>query len=160
MNTAGKVVTRERAAELSRDAKAAGRRVVLANGCFDLLHVGHLRYLAGARAAGDLLIVGVNGDEGVRRLKGASRPLLNQDDRARLVAAFGVVDYVVIFQEANVRGLIAELRPDLHAKGTDYTTENVPERDAVIAAGGQVVIVGDPKDHNTRHLIRHIRETP
>ena len=159
MNTAGKVVSRGRAAEIARAARGAGQRLVLANGCFDLLHVGHLRYLAGARAAGDLLVVGVNGDEGVRRLKGASRPLLNEDERARLVAAFAAVDYVVIFQEDNVRNLIAELRPDFHAKGTDYTTGNVPERDAVIAAGGQVVIVGDPKDHHTRDLIRHIRET-
>src|ERR1017187_7694076 len=159
MNTTGKIVTRERAAEIARDSRSAGKRVVLANGCFDLLHVGHLRYLAGAKAAGDLLIVGVNGDAGVRRLKGASRPLLNEGDRARLVAAFDVVDYVVIFQEDNVRNLIAELRPDFHAKGTDYAIESVPERDAVIAAGGKVVIVGDPKDHNTRDLIRHIRET-
>jgi rfaE bifunctional protein nucleotidyltransferase chain/domain len=159
MNTAGKVITRERAAGVAHDARAAGKRVVLANGCFDLLHVGHLRYLAGAKAAGDLLIVGINADESVRKLKGASRPLLNEQDRARLVAAFDVVDYVVIFPEDNVRNLIAELRPDFHAKGTDYTTESVPERDAVIAAGGEVVIVGDPKDHNTRDLIQHIRET-
>lgn len=159
MNTAGKVVPRERAAEVSRDTRTAGKRVVLANGCFDLLHVGHLRYLAGAKAAGDLLIVGINADESVRKLKGASRPLLNEQDRARLVAAFDVVDYVVIFPEDNVRNLIAELRPDFHAKGTDYTTDSVPERDAVIAAGGEVVIVGDPKDHNTRDLIRHIQET-
>jgi len=158
MTTAGKVVSQERAAEIAREGRAASRRVVLANGCFDLLHVGHLRYLAGAKEAGDLLIVGVNGDASVRRLKGASRPLLNEQDRARLVAALGAVDYVVIFPEDNVRRLIAELRPDFHAKGTDYTTDSVPERDAVIAAGGQVVIVGDPKDHNTRDLIRHIQE--
>lgn len=153
-----KVVSRERAAEIAQEARMRRKRVVLANGCFDLLHVGHLRYLTGARAAGDLLIVGVNGDEGVRRLKGPSRPLMNEQDRARLVAAFGVVDYVVVFQEDNVRSLIAELRPDFHAKGTDYTIESVPERDAVIAAGGRVVIVGDAKDHNTRDLIRRICE--
>jgi rfaE bifunctional protein nucleotidyltransferase chain/domain len=158
MNTASKIVTRERAAEIARDARAAGRRVVLANGCFDLLHVGHLRYLEGARAAGDLLIVGINGDASVRRLKGAGRPLLAEQDRARLVAALRAADCVVIFQEDNVRGLIAELRPHTHAKGTDYTVDSVPERDAVLAAGGEVAITGDAKDHNTRDIIRGIRE--
>jgi rfaE bifunctional protein nucleotidyltransferase chain/domain len=160
MRTAeSKIVTLDRAAEAARASRAAGRRVVLANGCFDLLHVGHLRYLDAARAIGDVLIVGVNGDESVRRLKGAGRPLLTEGERARLVAALGATDYVVIFAEDNVRHLIAAIRPDFHAKGTDYTAESVPERDAVLAAGGQVAIVGDPKDHNTRDLIRHIRET-
>jgi rfaE bifunctional protein nucleotidyltransferase chain/domain len=130
---------------------------VLANGCFDLLHVGHARYLAGARSCGDLLIVGVNGDASVRTLKGPGRPLLDEHARAALVSAFASVDYVVVFDDDNVRGLIAEIRPDVHAKGTDYTAESVPERDAVLAIGGQVAIVGDPKDHNTRDLIRHIR---
>ena len=160
MRTAeSKIVTLDRAAEAARASRAAGRRVVLANGCFDLLHVGHLRYLDAARAIGDVLIVGVNGDESVRRLKGPGRPLLAEQERARLVAALGATDYVVIFAEDNVRNLIAAIRPDFHAKGTDYTAESVPERDAVLAAGGQVAIVGDPKDHNTRDLIRHIRET-
>ena len=158
MNTASKVVTRGRAAEIAREARAAGRRVVLTNGCFDVLHVGHLRYLEDARTRGDLLIVGINDDESVRRLKGAGRPLLAAEDRARLVAALRAVDCVVIFHEDNVRNLIAELRPDVHAKGTDYTEQNVPERDAVLAAGGEVAIVGDAKDHNTRDLIRSIRE--
>jgi len=158
MSTASKVVTRERAAEIAREARAAGRRVVLTNGCFDVLHVGHLRYLEDARTRGDLLIVGINDDESVRRLKGAGRPLLAAEDRARLVAALRAVDCVVIFHEDNVRNLIAELRPDVHAKGTDYTEQNVPERDAVLAAGGEVAIVGDAKDHNTRDLIRSIRE--
>ncbi len=156
MTTAGKVISREHAAEVAREARQAGKRVVLANGCFDLLHVGHLRYLQGARAAGDLLIVGINADESVRRLKGEGRPLLPADDRGRLVASLEAVDYVVVFSEDNVRNLIAELRPHFHAKGTDYTTATVPERDAVAAAGGQVVIVGDAKEHNTRDLIRRI----
>jgi len=156
MNADKKIISLEGAAQIARQS---GQRIVLANGCFDLLHVGHLRYLEAAKAIGDLLIVGVNGDESVRRLKGAGRPLLSEMDRARLVAALRVVDYVVIFQEDNVRRLIAEIRPAFHAKGTDYTAENVPERDAVLAAGGQVAIVGDPKDHNTRDLIRHVQES-
>ncbi len=156
--SASKIVSLDRAAQAAADARAAGKRVVLANGCFDLLHVGHLRYLDAAAAIGHLLIVGVNGDESVRRLKGVGRPLLPESERARLVAALRSVDFVVIFQEDNVRRLIAGIRPDFHAKGTDYTKENVPERDAVIAAGGETAIVGDPKHHNTRDLIRSIRE--
>jgi rfaE bifunctional protein nucleotidyltransferase chain/domain len=160
MRTAeSKIVTLDRAAQAASEARAAGRRVVLANGCFDLLHVGHLRYLEGAAAVADVTIVGVNGDGSVRRLKGDGRPLLTATDRARLVAALRATDYVVIFEEDNVRNLIAAIRPDFHAKGTDYTTESVPERDAVLAVGGQVAIVGDPKDHNTRDLIRHIQES-
>jgi rfaE bifunctional protein nucleotidyltransferase chain/domain len=159
MRTAdSKIVTLDRAVQAADEARAAGRRVVLANGCFDLLHVGHLRYLEGASATGDVLIVGINGDDSVRRLKGEGRPLLGARDRARLVAALRATDYVVIFEEDNVRHLIAALRPHFHAKGTDYTAESVPERDAVLAAGGRVAIVGDPKDHNTRDLLRHIRE--
>jgi rfaE bifunctional protein nucleotidyltransferase chain/domain len=156
MNTSAKIVSRAKAAEIGAEARDRGRRVVLANGCFDLLHVGHARYLTGARACGDLLIVGVNGDASVRRLKGPGRPLLDEQARAALVAALASVDYVVLFEDDNVRGLIAEIRPDVHAKGTDYTAESVPERDAVLAIGGQVAIVGDPKGHNTRDLIRHI----
>jgi rfaE bifunctional protein nucleotidyltransferase chain/domain len=152
------IVTRQAAADIADRARADGKRVVLANGCFDVLHVGHLRYLEAARAVGDLLIVGINGDASVRRLKGEGRPLLGEQDRARLVDALRAVDYVVIFHEDNVRNLIAEIRPAVHAKGTDYTAENVPERDAVLAVGGEVAIVGDPKDHNTRDLIRHVWE--
>ncbi len=158
MNTAAKIISREQAREIASEAHRTGRRVVLANGCFDLLHVGHARYLAGAKAAGDLLIVGVNGDRSVRQLKGPGRPLLDEQARARLVAAFAAVDYVVVFEEPDVRALIAELRPHVHAKGTDYTVESVPEREAVKAAGGEVAIVGDAKDHNTRDLIQKIRE--
>lgn len=157
-NSESKIVTLDRAAQSAAEARAAGRRVVLANGCFDLLHVGHLRYLEGAAKVGDVLIVGINGDASVRRLKGQGRPLLPARDRARLVAALGATDYVVIFEEDNVRNLIAAIRPHFHVKGTDYTAESVPERDAVLASGGEVAIVGDPKDHNTRDLIRHIRE--
>ncbi len=159
MTAASKIVSRPEAAKIAAAARAAGRRVVLANGCFDLLHVGHARYLEGAKARGDLLIVGVNGDASVRRIKGDTRPLLDEQGRARLVAAFGCVDHVVVFEEDNVRALIAELRPHVHAKGTDYTAESVPERDAVLAIGGEVAIVGDPKDHNTRDLIQRIRES-
>jgi rfaE bifunctional protein nucleotidyltransferase chain/domain len=158
-----KIVTLERAAQVAAEARAAGHRVVLANGCFDLLHVGHRRYLEGAAAVidqrqGDVLMVGINGDDSVRRLKGKGQPLLGARDRARLVAALRATDYVVIFEGDNVRHLIAAIRPHFHAKGTDYTAESVPEREAVLASGGEVVIVGDPKDHNTRDLIRHIRE--
>ena len=156
MNTATKIVSRESARAIAAEARRSGHRVVLANGCFDLLHVGHARYLAGARAYGDLLMVGVNSDASVRRIKGPGRPLLDQQARARLVAAFAAVDYVVVFDEDDVRSLIAELRPHIHAKGTDYTAESVPERDAVLAAGGEVAIVGDPKDHATRDLIEKI----
>ena len=145
---------RERLAEHRR----RGQRVVLANGCFDLLHVGHVRYLEGAQREGDVLVVGVNDDEGVRRLKGAGRPLHEARDRARLVAALAAVDYVVIFAEPTVTALIGALRPDVHAKGTDYTPETVPEREAVRAVGGRVAIVGDPKDHSTRDLLAAIRQ--
>jgi len=147
-------VLRERLSEHRR----RGQRVVLANGCFDLLHVGHVRYLEGARREGDVLVVGVNDDEGVRRLKGEGRPLLAAADRARLVAALAAVNYVVIFPEPTATSLIEALRPEVHAKGTDYTSETVPEREAVRAAGGRVAIVGDPKDHSTRDLLAAIRE--
>ena len=134
-----------------------GQRIVLANGCFDLLHVGHTRYLEGAKREGDVLIVAVNSDAGVRALKGAGRPLLSASDRAALVAALAAVDYVVIFEEPTVAALIETLRPDVHAKGTDYTPDMVPEREAVRAIGGRVAIVGDPKQHSTRDLLADIR---
>jgi rfaE bifunctional protein nucleotidyltransferase chain/domain len=134
-----------------------GQRIVLANGCFDLLHVGHTRYLEGAKREGEVLVVGVNSDAGVRLLKGPGRPLLPASDRAALVAALAAVDYVVIFEEPTVAPLIEALRPDVHAKGTDYTPETVPEREAVRAVGGRVAIVGDPKQHSTRDLLADIR---
>ena len=156
-SAASKVVTRERAAELVAEARAEGRTVAFANGCFDILHVGHVRYLQGASAEGDLLVVGVNGDASVRRLKGEGRPVLPAPDRALLVAALLSVDLVVVFEEDDVRALIAALRPDVHCKGTDYTAETVPEADAVRAYGGRVAIVGDRKEHDTRALLARIR---
>jgi rfaE bifunctional protein nucleotidyltransferase chain/domain len=131
-------------------------RIILANGCFDLLHVGHLRYLEGAKALGGVLVVGVNSDASVGRLKGPGRPLLPAADRARLVAALRAVDYVVIFDEPTVEPLLERLRPDVHAKGTDYTADSVPERETVARLGGEVAIVGDPKQHSTRDLIAEV----
>lgn len=140
--------------------RAAGRSIALANGCFDLLHVGHVRYLIGAAAEADVLVVAINDDESVRRLKGAGRPIFSAADRAELVAALRGVDYVVIFGGPTVAAVIAAIRPDVHCKGTDYTTENVPERDQVRAYGGRVAIVGDPKDHSTRDLVSKVRNAP
>ncbi len=134
-------------------AHALGRRVVFGNGCFDLLHVGHVRYLEGARALGDLLVVGINSDASVRILKGEGRPLQSQDDRVEIVASLECVDYVVLFEDLTVVDLLAALRPDVHAKGTDYTCETVPERDTVRSYGGRVAIVGDPKLHSSKDLI-------
>lgn len=139
-------------------ARARGRRIVLANGCFDLLHVGHVRYLQAARQLGDLLIVGVNSDAAVRALKGEGRPLMPAPERAEIIAALACVDYVVIFDGVTVAELLQALRPDVHAKGTDYTPETVPEREIVRAYGGQVAIVGDPKSHSSRDLIARIRQ--
>jgi rfaE bifunctional protein nucleotidyltransferase chain/domain len=139
------------------EARRAGRTVALANGCFDVLHVGHVRYLEAARREADLLVVGVNGDESVRRLKGPERPILPEGDRAALVAALRAVDCVVVFHESDVTHLIRTLRPDVHCKGTDYTEATVPERDVVRAYGGRVAIVGDPKDHDTRVLFARVR---
>jgi D-glycero-beta-D-manno-heptose 1-phosphate adenylyltransferase len=152
----GRVLDLEGARAVAEKARAAGRRVVLANGCFDLLHVGHVRYLEDARALGDLLIVGVNGDDAVRRLKGPGRPLMPAVERAEMLAALRAVDHVVVFDDDTADGLIALLRPAVHAKGTDYTTESVPERASVLAAGGQVAIAGDAKAHSTRDVIAEI----
>jgi len=138
-------------------ARSAGAVVVLANGCFDLLHVGHLRYLQGAKEEGDLLVVGVNGDSSVARLKGPGRPVMPAKDRALLVGGLRVVDHVVVFQEDDVRGLLRALRPDVHCKGTDYTPDTVPERDVVSSYGGRIAIVGDQKDHDTKSLLERLR---
>ncbi|MEZ5290853.1 MAG: adenylyltransferase/cytidyltransferase family protein [Vicinamibacterales bacterium] len=151
---------------MSRDALAAwvaaergaGRTIAFANGVFDLLHVGHVRYLEGARREADVLVVAVNDDASVRALKGPDRPLLAAADRAELVAALRAVDAVVVFPEPTVGPLLEFLRPDVHCKGTDYTVDSVPERDIVVAYGGRTAIVGDPKDHSTRDLLRSIRE--
>jgi rfaE bifunctional protein nucleotidyltransferase chain/domain len=135
-----------------------GQRVVLANGCFDILHVGHIRYLEGASTLGDVLVVAINDDDSVRRLKGPNRPILTLEERARLVSALDSVDYVVGFSEPDVHHVIEVLRPGVHAKGTDYTPDSVPERETVRSYGGEVRIVGDPKDHSTRDLISLVHE--
>ncbi|HYS27575.1 MAG TPA: adenylyltransferase/cytidyltransferase family protein [Vicinamibacterales bacterium] len=152
----GKVVAREELARRLADERAAGRTIAFANGCFDLLHVGHVRYLESASREADILVVAVNEDESVRRLKGEGRPILPAADRAELVAALRCVDYVVIFPEPTVGPLLTSLRPDVHCKGTDYTVDSVPERDIVLAYGGRTAIVGDPKDHSTRELLSRI----
>ena len=141
-------------AEQARQWRAAGDRIILANGCFDVLHVGHVRYLQAAKALGGRLIVAVNSDASARELKGKGRPRMPQQERAEILAALEAVDAVTIFNELDVRNLVKLLRPDIHAKGTDYTRESVPERDTVLACGGRVEIVGDPKDHSTTELLR------
>lgn len=134
--------------------RRAGERITLANGNFDLLHVGHVRYLAGAKGLGGKLVVAINSDDSVRALKGEGRPVMPEQERAEIIAALADVDAVVIFPELDVRAIIREIRPDIQAKGTDYTVDSVPERDAVAEYGGQVAIVGDPKDHSTTEIIR------
>ena len=150
------VVGVDEAGRVAAAWRAQGKRVVLANGCFDLLHVGHVRYLQGARALGDALVVGLNSDSSVRRLKGAGRPVMPAAERAELVAAVRGVDLVVVFEEDSADALITRLRPDVHAKGTDYTEQSVPERATVAALGATVAIAGDPKSHSTRDLIAAI----
>jgi D-glycero-beta-D-manno-heptose 1-phosphate adenylyltransferase len=142
--------------------RASERRIVFANGCFDLLHAGHARYLEAAKEMGDVLIVGINSDACVRALKGEGRPLQNEMDRAEIIASIQCVDYVLLFDDPTVDGILRELRPDVHAKGTDYTEESVPERNTVLGYGGKVAIVGDPKDHSSRDLIQTIlsKSTP
>jgi len=134
-----------------------GEQIVLANGCFDLLHVGHVRYLSGAKALGGKLIVAMNSDASVRQLKGDGRPLMPANERAEIIAALSDVDAVVVFDEPDVRALIREIRPDIQAKGTDYTRDSVPERDEVRGYGGRVEIVGDPKDHSTSEFLGQLR---
>jgi rfaE bifunctional protein nucleotidyltransferase chain/domain len=153
----GEVLTREALARQVAANRAQGLTHAFANGVFDLLHVGHVRYLQAASQEGDRLIVAVNDDDSVRALKGPSRPILTAADRAELVAALRGVDYVVIFSEPTVTPLLELLTPDVHCKGTDYTVETVPERDAVLRYGGRIAIVGDPKDHSTRDLLTRIR---
>ena len=149
----GRILERDDLAAVVNAAKRKGSRIVLANGCFDVLHVGHIRYLEAAKALGDLLIVGVNSDEQTRRLKGEGRPLAPQDQRAQIVSALAAVDFVTIFHEPTVEQLLLALRPDIHAKGTDYTEDTVPERDVVRSFGGRVAIVGDPKNHSSSEII-------
>lgn len=152
-----KLFSRDALRKQVEEWRHAGQPVVLANGCFDLLHVGHVRYLRGAKALGGKLIVAMNSDASVRQIKGEGRPFMPELERAEIVAALTDVDAVVIFEEPDVRALIREIRPDVHAKGTDYTHENVPERDEVLAYGGRVEIVGDPKDHSTTEILAQLR---
>lgn len=159
-NASGKIVSREALRDISERLRKTGATVVLANGCFDTLHVGHVRYLEGARHEGDVLIVGVNSDASVGDLKGPGRPILDEGARARLVAALKAVDYVVIFSEPTVEALLAEIRPNVHAKGTDYTQATVPERATSQKLGIRIAIVGDPKNHSTRGLIETVRKAP
>jgi len=153
----GRVVREDELVDLVADDRAAGRQIAFANGCFDLLHVGHIRYLEGARREGDRLIVAINDDDSVRGLKGPGQPVMPAEARAALVAALRAVDYVVIFPDATVGRLLERLRPDVHCKGTDYTVETVPEREVVRAYGGRVAVVGDPKDHSTSNLLETLR---
>jgi len=149
-----KVVSREELRQRVADWRHAGNRITLANGCFDLLHVGHVRYLHAARELGGKLVVAVNADASVRGLKGEGRPVMPAEERAEILAALADVDAVVVFPEHDVRAIIREIHPDFHAKGTDYTADTVPERDEVEACGGRVVIVGDPKNHSATEIIR------
>ena len=158
-NLQPKILSREQLRGRVAEWRRSGARVTLANGCFDVLHVGHIRYLHAARELGGKLVVAVNSDESVRGLKGEGRPVMPVEERAEILAALADVDAVVIFPEKNVRAIIREIRPDFQAKGTDYTAETVPERDEVEACGGRVVIVGDPKDHSATEIIR-TRLTP
>lgn len=157
---ASKIISRDLLRQKLAEHKRRGQRIVFANGCFDGLHVGHVRYLEGARREGDVLVVGVNADSSVSSLKGPGRPILDEKARALLVAALRSVDYVVLFAEPTVETLLEVLRPDVHAKGTDYTADTVPERAAAARLGIRVAIVGDPKDHSTRELLDSIRKAP
>lgn len=153
-----RILTRQELLKRVEAAKGEGQKVVFANGCFDVLHVGHIRYLKGARELGDLLVVGVNSDEQVAKLKGPGRPIMSADERAEIVAAIEAVDYVTIFDEPTVEALLLLLKPDVHAKGTDYTVDTVPEREIVRSYGGSVAIVGDPKDHSTSAILSRLSQ--
>ena len=155
-----KVVDRQELRRRAEAWRASGEKITLANGCFDLLHVGHVRYLHAAKKLGGRLVVAINSDDSVRRLKGEGRPVIPAEERAEILAAMSDVDAVVIFPEPDVRALVREIRPNVHAKGTDYTAESVPERDTVIECGGRVEIVGDPKDHSATDIIRNRLNQP
>lgn len=150
---AARILDRNRLIARVAIARKHGARIVFANGCFDILHVGHVRYLEAARALGDLLVVGINSDEQVRQLKGPGRPFVAERERAEVIASLRVVDLVTVFTEPTVAALLTTLRPDVHAKGTDYTEDSVPEREVVRAYGGRVAIVGDPKDHSSSQMV-------
>lgn len=158
MNTREKVLPLAALRRRVEEHRLRGKRIVLANGCFDVLHAGHVRYIEAARREGDMLVVAVNSDASVRQIKGAGRPILSAQARAELVAALERVDYVVVFDEPDVRKLLRDLRPDVHAKGTDYTVQTVPERGEAALLGIRVAIVGDPKEHSTRDLLARIAQ--
>jgi rfaE bifunctional protein nucleotidyltransferase chain/domain len=160
MDTREKILPREDLVRKLAEHRARGERIVLANGCFDLLHVGHARYLEGARGEGDILVVAINSDSSVRLLKGEGRPVLSETARAQLVAGLESVGYVTVFDEPDVVALLETIRPDVHAKGTDYTVDTVPEREVARRIGARVAIVGDPKDHSTRDLLARLRSLP
>ena len=153
---AARILERNRLIARVAIARRGGARVVFANGCFDLLHVGHVRYLESAKGLGDLLVVGINSDEQVRRLKGEGRPFIPERERAEVIASLRAVDYVTVFHEPTVTELLLALRPDIHAKGTDYSEDTVPERDVVRSFGGRVQIVGDPKEHSSTEMLRKV----
>lgn len=150
------ILGREELIKAADTARSSGRRIVLANGCFDLIHAGHVRYLNGASELGGFLVVGINSDKQVRELKGGGRPFMPENERAEIISAMRFVDAVTIFDEPTVEELILALRPDIHAKGTDYTADTVPEREIIKSIGGRVAIVGDPKDHSSTELIQKI----
>lgn len=152
-----KIAALDEIVERLRAARAQGRTVALANGVFDLLHVGHVRYLQAARALADLLVVAVNSDASTRAYKGPGRPVVCEAERAELIAALACVDHVVVFEDRDVRRVLRALKPDVHVKGTDYTSESVPERDEVLAYGGRVAIAGDPKDHSSTEMLRRLK---
>ncbi|MEA2172530.1 MAG: D-glycero-beta-D-manno-heptose 1-phosphate adenylyltransferase [Blastocatellia bacterium] len=153
---ASRILDRNRLIARVAIARRDGARIVFANGCFDILHVGHVRYLEGARLLGDMLVVGINADAQVRALKGAGRPFVAERERAEIIASIRAVDFVTIFPEPTVEALLRILRPDVHAKGTDYTAETVPERDVVRSYGGRVAIVGDPKNHSSSEMVKKV----
>lgn len=153
----GKIISREDLRRRVEEWRNAGEKVILTNGCFDLIHVGHIRYLHAAKQLGGKVVIALNSDSSVRQLKGAGRPLMDEHERAEILAALADVDAVVIFPEPDVRAIIREIHPDVQAKGTDYTAESVPERDEVMAYGGRVAIVGDPKDHSTTEFLQQMR---
>lgn len=157
LNTAARILSRDSVISETRSARQAGKTIVLANGCFDVLHAGHIRYLQGARELGDVLVVAINADDQVKLLKGNGRPILAERERAELVASLEVVDFVTIFDEPTVEQLLLAIKPDVHAKGTDYTEETVPERDVVRSFGGRVAIVGDPKNHSTSEMLKRFK---
>ena len=153
-----KILTREQLKRRVEKWRKSGEKVTLANGCFDVLHVGHVRYLHAAKELGGKLIVAVNSDDSVRVLKGDGRPHMPENERAEILAALVDVDAVVVFSEPDVRALMREIHPDIQAKGTDYTTESVPERDVIMDLGGRVEIVGDPKDHSATEILRQMEQ--